>query len=623
MRNNHNKSGQILLLTLLVIGMTSVAGVLLHRVLNNNNNFANLRNHQETALELAEAGIEHARWDLNYNLNLTGSSVTLPNGEFVTTFNQITGSLIEIESTGYSPSQAAAKATRTLRTNIVINTTDVSFNYGVQVGEGGVTMGSNSVINGNIFSNGSISGSGKVYGTVQVATGSQFSYSHELKSDFPDGDYVLGHNLDVLDVAQSFVPSDTAPITKVSLKLKKYCKDDKDKNCPADRPLKILGDNGGSPDKNNIIAEGILDEDLVSMSIFDWANIDIDTPTTLNAGTTYWIVLPTSDNYATGNPNSYWWWAKDKNNGYGNGLAKYSPRWDTPGSPSWTTITGDMNFKVFMGSNTTYIDGITINDNPAEPGSGKAYAYEIKDCDIASEAFYMVIDGATKVGGSSCPNANCHSDQPAPGLESLPISDANITDFKNEAIAGVPIIGNYALDDSIGSLGPAEITGDLSLDNNAELTVTGTIYVHGDINLSNNSIIHLASGYGPLSGIVVTDGEVDVNNNVQFCGSGWNGTTCDTTGGSYIMLLTTSNKQDLADPAIDVSNNTEAVIFYSSQGAITLQNGADLYEATAYKLHLNNLAEVSYESGLANAKFTSGPGASWQIQPNTWREIID
>jgi hypothetical protein len=57
------------------------------------------------------------------------------------------------------------------RKNELILTTGVgvSFNYGVQVGPGGLSMGSNSEIQGNVFVDGNITGSGDITGDVVVA----------------------------------------------------------------------------------------------------------------------------------------------------------------------------------------------------------------------------------------------------------------------------------------------------------------------------------------------------------------------------------------------------------------------------------------------------------------------
>src|SRR3989338_11147749 len=108
---------------------------------------------------IAEAGIEKAAWMLNNDAGYTGETATsFGDGEFSVAVNNITGSEKEIESTGFIPSAANPKISRTTKVKVEIDSTIVSFNYGVQTGNGGFVMGNNSVINGNIYSNGTIVG---------------------------------------------------------------------------------------------------------------------------------------------------------------------------------------------------------------------------------------------------------------------------------------------------------------------------------------------------------------------------------------------------------------------------------------------------------------------------------
>ena len=65
--------------------------------------------------------------------------------------------------------------------------------------------------------------------------------------------------------------------------------------------------------------------------------------------------------------------------------------------------------------------------------------------------------------------------------------------------------------------------------------------------------------------------------------------------------------------AVNIGNNVEGAIFYASQGSVEVSNNVAVKEVTAYKLELENNAVVTYESGLYDAKFSSGPGVSWQL----------
>jgi len=51
--------------------------------------------------------------------------------------------------------------------------------------------------------------------------------------------------------------------------------------------------------------------------------------------------------------------------------------------------------------------------------------------------------------------------------------------------------------------------GDLDVKNSAVLTITGTVWITGDITLQNTAIMELDSSFGNLSGILIADGSAD------------------------------------------------------------------------------------------------------------------
>ena len=58
---------------------------------------------------------------------------------------------------------------------------------------------------------------------------------------------------------------------------------------------------------------------------------------------------------------------------------------------------------------------------------------------------------------------------------------------------------------------------------------------------------------------------------------------------------------------------------YAAHGEIRIKQSLTLKEVTAYKIRLQNSAEVIYESGLASLLFTSGPGGGFEV--SSWGEI--
>ena len=252
---------------------------------------------------------------------------------------------------------------------------------------------------------------------------------------------------------------------------------------------------------------------------------------------------------------------------------------------------------------------VALNGNKIEKTDvgGDAYAYSCKNSDITGTLYYVT--GGTITNCSYASLVELANEIEA---EDLPIPPEQITDWKDEAIAGGIISGDYTLDGGeTASLGPIKIIGNMLINNNSTLTMTGLIYVTGNITIQNNSTLQLDSAFGSISGIIIADGKITIGNNAFILGSG--------ASESFLMILSTNNSVDPANPAIDVSNNAEGAIFYASNGLLRLHNNIEIKEATAYKLDLDNNAVIRYESGLENANFTSGPGGSWRVED--WQEI--
>ncbi|HEY4510135.1 MAG TPA: pilus assembly PilX N-terminal domain-containing protein [Candidatus Paceibacterota bacterium] len=499
---------------------------------------------------------------------------------------------------------------RTAEVEFRISTTGVGFFYGVQVGEGGVTMENNSKIQGaggiagNFYSNGPVVGDAgaTITGDVTVATGVALSAEFTVCNT----DQIVGQSNPQIDFAQSFVAADSKPLSKVNLYLKRV-------GSPGDRTIRIANDNGGVP-ATTALASETLNASLVTTN-YGWIDIVFSSPADLVAGSTYWIILD-----AAQNASKYWVWCKDAGGGYAGGNAKYSQSWN---SNPWTSVTGDLTFQTYLGTGISSVDNLTVY--------GNVKANTIINSRICGDAYYqssLTIDASSKSFLDSPTNPTCggnpltpgtgYPNQPDPPVSPMPISDAVIAQWKGDAQAGGTIAGEYNVTSNV-SLGPKEITGNLNVNsNNKILTVTGTLYVHGNIAIDNGSTIKCDPAYGTFSCIVITDGWIHIANNGIFSGSGQ--------PSSYIMFLTTlpgCNGSGAScthhGAAMDLHNNASGAIFYATDSMVYLHNGVNVSEVTAYKLNLQQNAVVTYESGLVNAEFSAGPSAGWTVE--SWKEI--
>ena len=196
----------------------------------------------------------------------------------------------------------------------------------------------------------------------------------------------------------------------------------------------------------------------------------------------------------------------------------------------------------------------------------------------------------------------------------MPISDAQIQEWSTTAQSGGVISGNYSITGT-EVLGPVKIDGDLTLEIDATLILTGPIWVKGNITLRNNTTVQVNSSLGNAGTVLFADnpdnpsasGIVTISNNTNVIG---NGNT-----NSYPLIMTTSSN---LSGAMYVNNNSAGAIYYASQGSIEVSNNAGGNQITGYKVHLNENAVITYQSGLANAAFSNGPGGSWNFSPGSY-----
>lgn len=279
-----------------------------------------------------------------------------------------------------------------------------------------------------------------------------------------------------------------------------------------------------------------------------------------------------------------------------------------------------------IGSNQNYIYGDVISAGASGlvygiHATSSVYAHTIGNASentiIDRNAYYAMSKVNTTVSGTSYPSS------PDQATTSLPISDAQIDEWETLAAAGGTAVcssGSYNISSGNVSLGPIKIPCSLTISNSATVTLNGHIWVTGNITIQNSAIIKMAPSFGIESVAIIADNpsnrltssKIAVKNSASFQNSG--------TPGSFVLLVSQNNSAESggSEDAIELENNTSAMIAYAAHGLIPLENSVSLKEVTAYKIHLKNSANVKYDTGLASVVFDSGPGASWSFTPGTY-----
>ena len=165
------------------------------------------------------------------------------------------------------------------------------------------------------------------------------------------------------------------------------------------------------------------------------------------------------------------------------------------------------------------------------------------------------------------------------------------------------------LDNTTTTIGPKQYLGNLTISNGSFVTMDGPVYVTGNIEIKNDfTKLKLNNSFGSTGTILITDGTFVVQNEAKI-----EPTNADPKG--YIMAVSTS----INSTAVNIKNEGVNALFYALEGGAELQNEAKVTSLVAKQLTMKNDATLTYDSGLADARFTSGPGGSWQIKKGTYK----
>jgi hypothetical protein len=476
----------------------------------------------------------------------------------------------------------------------VTSSTGISFNYGVLIGQGGITLNGSGKVIGNVYANGPITGdsSGYITGSAISANSPDIQVDQSNGTVFPAPySQNFGSSSFLEDFMLSFKPSNTGlPLNKIQLYIKKTG------NPPnATLELKTTNVSGVTNTTGTLLSSSVT-------SSYQWVDLNFTTSPLLSPGATYWLSFDLPTNSST----DYYTIATNQGNQYPDGSARVGKMGggSTPNTlvPSGT----DVYFKTIVGG---YLGSITGSSgsiwNPLKVGtvSGIAKAHTV-NYTKASGNIYCKIG----TGNNLTPNSNCIDTEPDPFYASTPVSNTDIQDWKTSAAAGGVYNGNYNVG-SLVTLGPKKIVGNLSVYGGGVLNLTGPLWVTGQIIISGGGSIRLDPSYGSNDGVVITDNTISINSGGYARGSGVNG--------SYLMLVSLDNMSN--NYAISISGGSGSLIVYAPYGLISLTGGSSLKAATGYKMLIDGNSTVTYESGLRNNNFSSGPSGSWSI--DGWKEV--
>ncbi len=163
--------------------------------------------------------------------------------------------------------------------------------------------------------------------------------------------------------------------------------------------------------------------------------------------------------------------------------------------------------------------------------------------------------------------------------------------------------GDENLSGSGNSIGNLKIVGNLVIDHTTAVSVTGPVYVTGNITLDHTSQLVIDSSLGSNGTVIVADGKINLDH-------GSNCPPTATTPKGYLLLISTNT----ADDAISLDHpGTSAPLLYAPSGGIQFNHSASAVSLTAKKVTLDHDVTITYDTGLIDAHFSSGPSGGWVI----------
>jgi len=243
-----------------------------------------------------------------------------------------------------------------------------------------------------------------------------------------------------------------------------------------------MSDNSGNP--GSVLAVSTLFSSKVTTN-FGWVDLVLTQNITLNKDTTYWLVIKGIVRSGKTSDDTYTVAANDL---YTRGVAKtgvIGGAWVSTGLDGYFyTYLGATPSKIFGNEGDYFFIGSTSTD--------MAWAADVSHTSIVGSLY--CIFGTNNADGKTCDNS-----KGIPDTMPMPISEANIDQWKEEATAGGTYSGNMLVGSTGAIVGPRKITGNLTVEGGGTLLVTGTIWVQGNIIVTGGGIVKLSPTLGALS----------------------------------------------------------------------------------------------------------------------------
>ena len=536
---------------------------------------------------LAESGAEDVYYRLKNSQPVDQSeNLVLGNYFTATHMDNLGGGDVDISSMGNAASHMRGADMKVSGQNNFI------FSFGVQSGFGGVDLEtSGSSISGDVFTSGPITAvSGASISGSAVSASKSLSIDQANDVGTPPYDIWFGDSDSTRGIFQSFSLSQGGSLNKISLYIKKV-------GSPTDLNVYLYNNDEATGKPGTLlIATSTISASSVGGS-YSWIDAVFSQKQMLSVGNTYWFVVQ-----GTTNPTDYYTIATTGNN-YTNGVAKSAQL----GSSSWwadpVSSGADYFFRIYLGGTSGSVLATGGSMNIGTISTNNVEAESVTNANVSGNIYCSSGSGNNK----SCLSYD------NPSTISYAISDSDIFRWKSDAASGGTCgyspwnTGTF----SKVTTGPRKCVGDLNI-GGGYLTINGTLWVAGNLNISGGGRLLLNSSYGANTGVVVVDGKVSINGG-YVNGSG--------TSGSHILVISMSNSIDNTSPAILSSyTGAENAVLYAPYGLVRAVGSSSPNQLSGYKVSISN-ANIVYDTAISMLHVLSTSSTSSSLNISSWTQF--
>jgi hypothetical protein len=288
---------------------------------------------------------------------------------------------------------------------------------------------------------------------------------------------------------------------------------------------------------------------------------------------------------------------------YANGKVQ-TGTWSSSGGGTWSTpssTAGDIFFSLFYNGNISTITNVTTSGSPyfqwareiysSNGGTGKIYCSNSVD---------------------STPSV-CDESRPDPTISGSVVAANDYASWESSAVSGTTTNSISVTGGTSKTLSSTKIVGNLFIDNNSQVYLTGNLWITGNLTLSNNALIQIDPSMGAKDFVVLVDGSISLDNNANAQGSG--------DINSFLLLASRCTTASCPSGSIILSNNANAEALIAPNGLVKLDNNASADSISALGATLSNNANVNYNSKLQYFSLGSAGATSslWSI--DSWQEV--